>query len=338
MSNRKVCISGYASVVQDSADQTIIDKGNRKLMRFARKSGQIFLKSILNAIEMSGIEIKEIDSKRIALFFSDFMNLITDVEKIIAVLKELTDNECEYDKESFVKNISDSWSVIEVLKNVPNIPAFIACQEIGVKGVSSTELSSCAGGLYSLIDGCELIMAGKADVVFVGASSDKINYIEIPILNSIGFFNEGDYFILNGAAVLILESEEHVKKRNGNILAYLGKYQTSFSPLTYLNRKFDSESIKYILDSFMSTEKDITDYVIGTFSRILLPQEIDLLSQYKLNIKEADSFKSKYGYTFAASGLMEIIHLFNRNFSANTIVNSFGLGGQNASLIIKSCT
>ena len=86
MSNT-VCITGYDSaVLKNCTDKVHIDKSNRKLMRFARKSGQMFLQCMLNAVDMSGADLEETDPIRMSLLFSDFINMIPDVEKLIELL------------------------------------------------------------------------------------------------------------------------------------------------------------------------------------------------------------------------------------------------------------
>jgi 3-oxoacyl-(acyl-carrier-protein) synthase len=79
----------------------------------------------------------------------------------------------------------------------------------------------------------------------------------------------------------------------------------------------------------------VEDYVIGTFTRSFLRDEMELASLFPLRIVNDDSYKSQSGYTFAASGLLEIVHLIKKNFKRSTMINSFGYGGQNASVIIN---
>ena len=333
----RVCISGFAREVLVSEDQSVsVEKSSRRLMRFARKSGKMFLKALIESIKVSELELKDTDPRRMMLFFSDSMNISPDAPKVAESMDALQKNFSAYSEACHVAYIADNWSVIEALQSVPNIPTFLACKEYGIHGASSTELSSCAGGLLTLIDGYELILSGRADIVFVGAASEKMNFFENQILCSMGFFNDGDYSILNGSAVVILESEEHVKKRNGKIYAYLCDYRTSFSPETYLRKAFGFDSIRFILDSYCLHRSYLPDYISGAFSRKLLSQELELLSGYPFRVIESESFKSKYGYTFAASGLMEIIHLILNHLSKYTIVNTFALGGQNASVIIET--
>ena len=332
----RVCISGYAREVLASEDQGVsIDKSGRRLMRFARKSGKMFLKALIEAIKVSDLKLNDTDPRRMMLFFSDSMNISPDALKVAESIDALRRNCDAYSEASHVEYIADNWSVIEALQGVPNIPTFLACKEYEIHGASSTELSSCAGGLLTLIDGYELIHSGGADIVFVGAASEKMSFFENQILRSMGFFGNGDYSIINGSAVIILESEEHVKKRSGKIYAFLCDYGTSFSPETYLWRLFDINSIRFILDRYCPNCSYLPAYVSGSFSRKLLSQELKLLSGYPFHVIESESFKSKYGYTFAASGLMEIIHLIANHFSGHTIVNTFAMSGQNASVIIE---
>ena len=101
-----VCITGFDSVsFENYTDKVCIEKSNRKLMRFARKSGQMFLRCVLNAINMSGIIVEQTDPIRISLLFSDFINLIPDVEKLIELLNIVKTEPDEVRSQAVVKNI-----------------------------------------------------------------------------------------------------------------------------------------------------------------------------------------------------------------------------------------
>jgi 3-oxoacyl-(acyl-carrier-protein) synthase len=326
----EVCVTGYDCAVY-CGDMGPIGKERRKLLRFARQSGQMFLLSLLRAMAKSGMDKTMFEPGRAALFFADNLNLVSDLDKVLEVLSEIKKSGDGYCEKSFVDYIAENWSVIEVLKIVPNIPAFLACQELGATGASSTELSSCSGGLMGVIDAYDAIRLGKSDIAFVGASTVKDQSIDLPMLRQLGFYLDGDYAPIAGTATLIIESYEHARDRNATIHAIINGAGTSFSPQTYLWHEFDGESVDLLLSSF----ERAGNYIAGAFTRKHLPQEIEAANKRFGVLTVADSFKAQVGYTFAASGPMEIIQAIESGTGRDTLIASLGYSGQNAAILIN---
>jgi len=110
----------------------------------------------------------------------------------------------------------------------------------GSMGANYCVVSSCSSGADALGQGWEMIRRGQADVVLAGGSEAPIVPIAVAGFNSLralSRFNEDparaskpfnrdrDGFVMGeGSAVLVLESEEHFRKRGATALAELRGY------------------------------------------------------------------------------------------------------------------
>ena len=110
----------------------------------------------------------------------------------------------------------------------------------GTMGANYCVVSSCSSGADALGQGWEMIRRGQADVVLAGGSEAPIVPIAVAGFNSLralSRFNEDppraskpfnrdrDGFVMGeGSAVLVLESEEHLKARDAAALAELRGY------------------------------------------------------------------------------------------------------------------
>jgi 3-oxoacyl-[acyl-carrier-protein] synthase II len=112
------------------------------------------------------------------------------------------------------------------------LPVHVA-RAVGARGLVQTLPAACAAGNYAIGFALDQIRAGRADVVITGASEilDKVQFAGFVRLGAIApercqpfDKNRKGLLIGEGAAVLVLESEEHAKKRGANLLAEVGGY------------------------------------------------------------------------------------------------------------------
>ena len=110
----------------------------------------------------------------------------------------------------------------------------------GAMGANYCVVSSCSSGADALGQGWEMIRRGQADVVLAGGSEAPISpiamagfnslralsrYNEDPQLASRPFDKDRDGFVMGeGSAVLVLESEEHLQKRQAPALSEFRGY------------------------------------------------------------------------------------------------------------------
>ncbi|WP_298228401.1 beta-ketoacyl-[acyl-carrier-protein] synthase II [Gryllotalpicola sp.] len=120
---------------------------------------------------------------------------------------------------------------------MPNGPAAAISMHLGARAGARTVVSACASSTESLINAYEHLQAGLADVVIAGGSEGAIHPITIasfaamhalstrqdsPETASRPYDRDRDGFVMGeGAAALIVETEEHAKARGARIYAEL---------------------------------------------------------------------------------------------------------------------
>src|SRR5690349_2986073 len=118
---------------------------------------------------------------------------------------------------------------------MPNSPAANIGLAIGAKAGVHTPVSACASGNEAIALGIDMIRLGRADVVVVGGTEAAVLALPMaafgqmmalskrndePELASRPWDKGRDGFVLGeGAAVLVLESEEHAKARGAKVYA-----------------------------------------------------------------------------------------------------------------------
>ena len=121
---------------------------------------------------------------------------------------------------------------------MPNGPAAVIGLEIGAMAGVHTPVSACASGAEAIGYGAEMIRTGRADVVICGGTEGCIHPLTIAAFaamralstnheNAAGasrpFDRDRDGFVMaEGAAIIVLESEEFAKARGANIYATYG--------------------------------------------------------------------------------------------------------------------
>ncbi|MGN7201928.1 beta-ketoacyl-[acyl-carrier-protein] synthase family protein [Arthrobacter sp. SAFR-044] len=115
-----------------------------------------------------------------------------------------------------------------------NGPAAWVSIDLGARGGARTPVSACASGAEAIVQAAELIRSGAADVVIAGGVDASVNDLVIsgfsqiralstrpgdPQAASRPFDGGRDGFVLaEGAAVVVLESEEHARARGAAVL------------------------------------------------------------------------------------------------------------------------
>jgi 3-oxoacyl-[acyl-carrier-protein] synthase II len=120
---------------------------------------------------------------------------------------------------------------------MPNAAAAAVSMDLQTRGGARTTVSACASSTESLVNAYEHLQLGLADVVIAGGTESVVHPLPIaafaamhalstrndePAKASRPYDVDRDGFVLGeGAAVLILETEEHAKARGAKIYAEL---------------------------------------------------------------------------------------------------------------------
>ena len=208
---RKVTLAGEVKGYDPAA--TIDPKELRKMDRFV----QFAMTAASEAVESSGIDFASENSERAGVIISSGIGGFATIQSEI-----IKGNEKGYDRVSpyFIPQI------------ISNMAAGQIAIKYGLNGMCSCVVTACAGGTNAIGDAFHRIRDGYEDVMLCGGTEACITEIGIggftsmralhtgndPKRASIPFDKDRSGFVMGeGAAVLILEEEEHAKNRGANI-------------------------------------------------------------------------------------------------------------------------
>ena len=208
---RKVTLAGEVKDYDPAA--TIDPKELRKMDRFV----QFAMTAASEAVEASGIDFASENTERAGVIISSGIGGFATIQSEI-----IKGNEKGYDRVSpyFIPQI------------ISNMAAGQIAIKYGLNGMCSCVVTACAGGTNAIGDAFHRIRDGYEDVMLCGGTEACITEIGIggftsmralhtgndPKRASIPFDKDRSGFVMGeGAAVLILEEEEHAKKRGADI-------------------------------------------------------------------------------------------------------------------------
>lgn len=184
--------------------------------RYARFT-QFALLSARDALDDAGIDIEREDVDRIAVCLgvgAGAFNYLLPVD------------------EALMKKGEGIWPALDhnyVVKHMTNAAAAQLSIWLGVQGPSNTVSAACATGAHAIATGVDWIRDGRADVVLAGGCDSTVNRFVIHAYNQIlalsthnqqpekasrPFDRRRDGFVMaEGGAVLVLESDDHARRR-----------------------------------------------------------------------------------------------------------------------------
>ncbi len=264
--------------------------------------------------------------------------------------------------------------------------------QFGLKGPNFATVSACASGAHAIGEALRLIRAGDADVIVAGGSEATITPMALagfgnaralstrnddPQRASRPFDAERDGFVIGeGAAVLILESEEHARRRGATPLCELCGYGASGDAYHMTAPCVDGEGAARAMQRAIDDarlQKDSVQYVNahGTSTPAGDPAEVaaikSVFGEHARRLM-VSSTKSMTGHLLGAAGGIEAVAValtLARGIVPPTInlerpdptcdldfvparartqrvtaalSNSFGFGGHNVTLALKAVT
>lgn len=116
-----------------------------------------------------------------------------------------------------------------------NAVSCVVSIETGARGPVMTSTAACASGHYSIIEGYHFLQRGEADVIIAGGAESLMSMLTMAAFGRMGplsnrsddpehacrpFSIDRDGFVAGeGAAAVILETEEHARRRGAKLLA-----------------------------------------------------------------------------------------------------------------------
>ena len=271
---RKVTLAGEVKDYDPGA--TIDPKELRKMDRFV----QFAMTAASEAVEASGIDFASENTERAGVIISSGIGGFATIQSEI-----IKGNEKGYDRVSpyFIPQI------------ISNMAAGQIAIKYGLNGMCSCVVTACAGGTNAIGDAFHRIRDGYEDVMLCGGTEACITEIGIggftsmralhtgndPKRASIPFDKDRSGFVMGeGAAVLILEEEEHAKNRGANIYGEVVGYGANC----------DANHITAPLEDGSMAAKCLT---LALNDANVKPEEIDYINAHGTSTHLNDSGETK---------------------------------------------
>lgn len=271
---RKVTLAGEVKDYDPGA--TIDPKELRKMDRFV----QFAMTAASEAVEASGIDFASENTERAGVIISSGIGGFATIQSEI-----IKGNEKGYDRVSpyFIPQI------------ISNMAAGQIAIKYGLNGMCSCVVTACAGGTNAIGDAFHRIRDGYEDVMLCGGTEACITEIGIggftsmralhtgndPKRASIPFDKDRSGFVMGeGAAVLILEEEEHAKKRGAKIYGEVVGYGANC----------DANHITAPLEDGSMAAKCLT---LALNDANVKPEEIDYINAHGTSTHLNDSGETK---------------------------------------------
>ena len=357
---------GFRSQVSGSVDINFAELIDRKLYRFMGEASAYSYLAAKDAIEMSGITESHLDSIKTGIVAGSGGSST----RVMVSTSDIT-------RDKGPKRIGP----YAVTKTMGSSISAILATAFKLKGINYSISSACATSAHCIGHAADLIKSGQQDIVIAGGGEDlhwsssnlfdamgalSSNFNNDPASASRAYDKDRDGFVISGGSgMLILEEEEHAKKRGANILAQIsGYYATSDG---YDMVAPSGEGAYRCMEGALQNYGSSVDYINthGTSTPVGDVAELTAIKElFKQEIPVISSTKSMTGHSLGATGAQEAIYsimMLRDSFIAPSInisnlceeaeginiitetlkkdikavlSNSFGFGGTNASLVI----
>ena len=359
---------GFRSQVSGNVDLNFAELIDRKLFRFMGEASAYAYLAAQDAIEMAGISEDHLNSEKTGIVAGSGGSST----RVMVSTADIT-------REKGPKRIGP----YAVTKSMGSSISAILGTAYKLKGINYSISSACATSAHCIGHGADLIKSGQQDIIIAGGGEDlhwsssnlfdamgalSSNFNDNPSSASRAYDKNRDGFVISGGSgMVILEEEEHAKKRNANILAKLtGYYATSDG---YDMVAPSGEGALRCMKGAMQNHGLEVDYINthGTSTPVGDVAELKAIKElFKNDIPVISSTKSMTGHSLGATGVQEAIYsimMLKEKFIAPSInidelcdeaegvniatetiekdvnsvlSNSFGFGGTNASLVISN--
>ena len=358
---------GFRSCVSGSIDINLSDHIDRKLLRFMGESSGYSYLAAKDALQMSGLEESDLSSPRIGIVAGSGGSST----RIMVENGDIA-------RDRGPKRIGPYG----VTRSMSSSISAILSTAFKLKGINYSISSACATSAHCIGHAAELIKSGQQDVVIAGGADDEhwsssclfdamgalsSNFNDSPENASRPYDSNRDGFVIaGGAGMIILESENHAKKRNANIIGKLSGYFANSDGYDMVAPS--GEGAIRCMQGAMENAGVSIDYINahGTSTPVGDIAELNAIKElFGSECPMLSSTKSMTGHSLGATGVHEAIYsmiMLNEDFVApsiniesicdeakdlnivketkkikleNILSNSFGFGGTNASLILS---
>ena len=360
---------GFRSCVSGSININLADYIDRKLLRFMGESAGYSYLATKDALDMAGINEEDLDSPRIGIVAGSGGSST----RIMVENGDIA-------RDRGPKRIGPYG----VTRSMSSSISAIISTAFKLKGINYSISSACATSAHCIGHAADLIKSGQQDIVIAGGSDDEhwsssclfdamgalsSNFNSSPETASRPYdVNRDGFVIAGGAGMVILEDEEHAKKRGANILAKISGYYANSDGYDMVAPS--GEGAARCMKGAMKDAGLEIDYINthGTSTPVGDVAELKAINEvFSSNSPAISSTKSMTGHLLGAAGVVEAIACImaikegvipptinhetkdpeideKLNLTLNkpqkrtvrhALSNTFGFGGHNASILFK---
>ncbi|MGH3912819.1 MAG: beta-ketoacyl-[acyl-carrier-protein] synthase family protein [Pseudonocardiaceae bacterium] len=314
--------SPYRSQVAAQVDFDPVAEGltPREVRRMDRAS-QFATVCAREAVANSGLDVGALDPHRVGVSLGSAVAAATSLEQEYLVLSD-------GGKKWLVDEDYLSPHMFDYL--VPSVMPAEVAWTVGAEGPVTLVSNGCTSGLDSVGHAVALIREGSADFMLAGASDTPITPIVVACFDAIKattsrnddpehasrpFDNSRNGFVLaEGAAMFVLETYEHARRRGAHIYAEISGYATRCNAYHMTGLKADgremAEAIRVAMDE-SRIDPSTVDYINAHGSGTRQNDRHETAA-FKRSLGEhayktpVSSIKSMVGHSLGAIGSVEI--------------------------------
>ncbi len=215
----------FACEVKDFSVEGVLDRKEAKRMdRFV----QFAVVASHEALKLSGLDPEQVDRERVGVLIGSGIGGMETFETQHSAL---------------IEKGPGRVSPFFIPMMISDMAAGQVSIQFGFKGPNFGTVSACASGAHAIGEALRLIRAGDADVIIAGGAEATITPMAVAGFNSARalslrnddpqrasrpFDKDRDGFVMGeGAGVLVLETEEHARRRGATLLCELTGYGAS---------------------------------------------------------------------------------------------------------------
>jgi 3-oxoacyl-[acyl-carrier-protein] synthase II len=355
----------------------------------AGRNSQFAIGACAQAWKSAGLDRAKLDMDRVGIYLGSGEGSLDFDAYTEAALAAWKTESAAMDMVKWAQVAIERMNCVRELEQEPNMPLSHVALFTGARGPAFNCLTACAASTQAIGEATEILRRGDADVMIGGGAHSMIHPFGVTGFNrltALSTANEfpnkasrpfdaqrGGFVLGEGAGMVILETLDHARSRNANILAEIVGYGSTADAYRITDQHPEGDgaivAMTEALQDAKLTARDI-QYINahGTGTRENDGNETGAIKSVFGEAARScpvSSIKSMMGHLIAAAGAVELIccvlairdnilpptvnlenpdpecdldYVPNKARPAKVDVamsNSFGFGGQNDTLIVR---